>query len=73
MRIGSIELADRLSEVAALVNESAESAKADEELFSDAPEHFLDSILSSLMTDPVQLPSSGQVQKLFSIRNLTDQ
>ena len=32
-----------------------------EEMFSDAPEHFLDPIMSILMRDPVKLPTSGQV------------
>lgn len=62
MRIGNIELADKLQEVAAKVKESAATVKADEELFADAPEHFLDALLSVLMTDPVKLPSSGQVK-----------
>lgn len=39
----------------------AEDLRADEELFADAPDHFLDAIMSHLMTDPVRLPNSGQV------------
>lgn len=33
----------------------------DEELFSDAPDEFYDALMSTLMTDPVILPSSKQV------------
>ena len=43
------------------VREMAEDLRADEELFADAPDHFLDAIMSNLMTDPVRLPNSGQV------------
>ncbi len=43
------------------VGKSAESLKAEEEMFSDAPDHFLDPIMSHLMRDPVKLPTSGQV------------
>ena len=43
------------------VRDMAEDLKADEELFADAPDHFLDAIMSNMMTDPVRLPNSGQV------------
>ncbi|XP_076074488.1 ubiquitin conjugation factor E4 A-like isoform X2 [Mytilus galloprovincialis] len=35
--------------------------KADEELFADPPEEFLDEIMGTLMKDPVILPSSGNI------------
>ena len=44
-----------------LLEMDAASQEADETLFADAPEHFLDAIMSVLMRDPVKLPSSGQV------------
>ena len=43
------------------IERSALSAEADEALFSDAPDHFLDAIMSVLMRDPVKLPASGQI------------
>jgi hypothetical protein len=30
-------------------------------MFADAPDHFLDPIMSHIMKDPVKLPTSGQV------------
>ncbi len=57
-------MAQKLKEVAAEVMKSAATVKAEEELFADAPDHFLDALLSVLMTDPVKLPSSGQVLAL---------
>ena len=35
--------------------------KADEEMFADAPEEFLDEIMGTLMKDPVILPSSRNI------------
>ena len=51
--------------LAVKVKESADSQEADETLFADAPEHFLDAIMSVLMRDPVKLPSSGQVRRII--------
>ena len=61
IRIGRAELIPSLRDVAEKVGKSAESLKAEEEMFSDAPDHFLDPIMSHLMRDPVKLPTSGQV------------
>jgi ubiquitin conjugation factor E4 A len=38
-----------------------ERQAAEEELYSDAPEEFLDPIMGTLMKDPVILPSSKNV------------
>ena len=63
LKIGShLDLIGDLQELAVKVKASAESQEADETLFADAPEHFLDAIMSVLMRDPVKLPSSGQVR-----------
>ncbi|ELU16797.1 hypothetical protein CAPTEDRAFT_225184 [Capitella teleta] len=43
------------------VKHLAESHEAEEEALADAPEEFLDPIMGSLMSDPVLLPSSGQI------------
>lgn len=60
-KIGKAELAEELKVVATKVRSSADSQKADEELFADAPDEYLDAIMSHLMTDPVRLPNSGQI------------
>ena len=68
LKIGShLDLIGDLQELAVKVKASADSQEADETLFADAPEHFLDAIMSVLMRDPVKLPSSGQVQCLLDI------
>ncbi len=61
IRIGRAELVAPLRDVAEKVEQSAETFKAEEEMFADAPDHFLDPIMSILMRDPVKLPTSGQV------------
>lgn len=50
-----------LQEIDTSVRDLAASQKADDELFADAPDHFLDPIMSILMSDPVKLPASGQI------------
>lgn len=50
--IGSLE------EVAERVAKIAEQRQRDEEMLANAPEEFLDPIMSTLMKDPVTLPSS---------------
>ena len=63
LKIGNdLDLIGDLQDLAVKVKESAASQEADEALFADAPEHFLDAIMSVLMRDPVKLPSSGQVR-----------
>eukprot|EP00095_Tigriopus_kingsejongensis_P000903 maker-scaffold186_size273091-snap-gene-0.14 protein:Tk00903 transcript:maker-scaffold186_size273091-snap-gene-0.14-mRNA-1 annotation:"ubiquitin conjugation factor e4 a-like" len=61
LKIGKMDMIADLQVIDASVQDLAASLKADDELFADAPDHFLDPIMSILMTDPVRLPSSGQV------------
>lgn len=67
--------------VAEKVSRMAMQQKVEEEMLSDAPDEFLDPIMSTLMTDPVILPSSRvaidrstiarSVELIFEKRNLT--
>jgi len=58
-RIGGASLIMGINNIAAKVSEIAIKQSNDEELLlSEAPENFLDPIMSTLMTDPVILPSS---------------
>ena len=61
LKIGQGELVTDVGIVEKKVSEAAESARADEDLFSDAPDEYLDAIMAHLMTDPVRLPNSGQI------------
>lgn len=58
VRIGGGGLISSLQEVAARVARIAEQRQRDEEILANAPEEFLDPIMSTLMLDPVILPSS---------------
>ncbi|KAJ2949120.1 hypothetical protein O0L34_g6062 [Tuta absoluta] len=58
VRIGGGGLISSLQEVAGRVATLAEQRQRDEELMANAPEEFLDPIMSTLMLDPVILPSS---------------
>lgn len=60
IRIGGGILIPAIEEVAIKVSEKAAQHKENEEVLADAPEHFLDPIMSTLMLDPVILPSSKQ-------------
>lgn len=53
-------MVSELQEVAARVAEKSAEYQANEEALAEAPEHFLDPIMSTLMLDPVILPSSKQ-------------
>jgi hypothetical protein len=55
---GGGELVTELSEVSERVLELGAEARSEDELLEGAPEEFLDPIMSTLMTDPVILPSS---------------
>ncbi|XP_042225392.1 ubiquitin conjugation factor E4 A-like isoform X2 [Homarus americanus] len=57
-RIGRAPLAEELHLVAEMVNEASKALAEEEDIAADAPEEFLDPIMSHLMTDPVILPSS---------------
>ncbi|XP_018564098.1 ubiquitin conjugation factor E4 A [Anoplophora glabripennis] len=60
VRIGGGPLIGELKEVADKVAQKALEHKANEEAMMEAPDHFLDPIMSTIMTDPVILPSSKQ-------------
>lgn len=47
-----------LQEVASRVEILAVQRQRDEEILANAPEEFLDPIMSTIMMDPVTLPSS---------------
>ncbi|EDV98912.1 ubiquitin conjugation factor E4 A [Drosophila grimshawi] len=58
IRIGGGQLIGDMSEFAAKVQKMCDDYKEEQELLADAPEEYLDPIISTLMTDPVVLPSS---------------
>ncbi|CAB3221992.1 unnamed protein product [Arctia plantaginis] len=58
VRIGGGGLIGSLQEVASRVEILAVQRQRDEEILANAPEEFLDPIMSTLMMDPVTLPSS---------------
>ena len=60
-RVNEHDLAAQLMGVAAKIKGVADESTKDEELFANAPDAYLDALLSHLMTDPVRLPASGQV------------
>lgn len=60
VRIGGGSLISELKDVADLAAKKALEQKACDEAVSEAPEHFLDPIMSTIMRDPVILPSSKQ-------------
>ncbi|KAK3908442.1 Ubiquitin conjugation factor E4 A [Frankliniella fusca] len=61
VRIGGGMLIADLTQVASKIKELGEQQNKEEELFADGPEEFYDPLLSTLMTDPVILPSSKTV------------
>ncbi|CAG0900624.1 unnamed protein product [Darwinula stevensoni] len=58
-RIGRHDLVEPLLRVKQNVESSVYGRQEEEELASEAPEEFLDPIMSTLMRDPVILPTSG--------------
>lgn len=58
MRIGGGVLISDLRRVASRVAELALQQDEEDEALAEAPDEFYDPILSTLMTDPVILPSS---------------
>ena len=50
-----------LDNVANSVRKLAADNLKEDELFADAPDEFLDPIMSHIMKDPVRLPNSGQI------------
>ncbi|XP_071438590.1 ubiquitin conjugation factor E4 A [Hetaerina americana] len=61
LRIGGGGLIVELQNVGARVAKCASQQRSQEELLSEAPDDFLDPIMSTLMLDPVVLPSSRTV------------
>ncbi|XP_011494935.1 PREDICTED: ubiquitin conjugation factor E4 A [Ceratosolen solmsi marchali] len=61
VRIGGVGILNDLDMFAKKVNQTAIQKKEEEEILVDAPEEFLDPIMSTLMTDPVVLPSSKTI------------
>lgn len=47
-----------MSDLALKVSQVEQEEKANQEVLADAPDDYLDPIMSTLMTDPVILPSS---------------
>lgn len=60
-RIGGGPLIVSVENVAEQVSRLATLQKEEDELLDDMPDEFLDPIMSTLMTDPVCLPSSKQI------------
>lgn len=58
MRIGGGNLITEILEFSEKVRKLADQRKIDEEALVDPPDEFLDPIMSTLMQDPVILPSS---------------
>ena len=57
-RIGQASLIGDIREVAKRVADLASEKASDEDLISSAPDEFLDPIMSTIMMNPVILPSS---------------
>lgn len=57
-RIDDIGIRNDLEQFATAVQEAARFKMEEDEILVDAPEEFLDPIMSTLMSDPVILPSS---------------
>lgn len=58
IRIGGGQLIGEMAELAEKVQKLDVKYKQEQEIIADAPEEYLDPIMSTLMTDPVILPSS---------------
>ncbi|XP_033354839.1 ubiquitin conjugation factor E4 A [Bombus vosnesenskii] len=58
VRIGGVGILGDLDQFAKNVETAASHKKEEDEILIDAPDEFLDPIMSTLMTDPVVLPSS---------------
>lgn len=58
VRIGGGQLIAEMADLAVKVGHVEREEKANQEVLADAPDDFLDPIMSTLMNDPVILPSS---------------
>lgn len=71
VRIGGGNLIIEISEFAEKVHRLEKQQKEDEIALADPPDEFLDPIMSTLMTDPVLLPSSKmQIDRSTITRHL---
>ncbi|XP_064470704.1 ubiquitin conjugation factor E4 A-like [Ornithodoros turicata] len=61
VRIGQMPLSLSIGDLAKKIQKTAVDQKQVEDAINDAPEEFLDPIMSAIMNDPVTLPSSGIV------------
>lgn len=59
LKIGQSILSIGVGELAEKILKAASHQKQEDEAIGDAPEEFLDPIMSTIMNDPVVLPSSG--------------
>ncbi|KAH6929903.1 hypothetical protein HPB50_006624 [Hyalomma asiaticum] len=59
MKIRQGALSVAVGELAEKIKKAASQQKQEDEATGDAPDEFLDPIMSTIMTDPVVLPSSG--------------
>ena len=60
----------RFGEVSKKIENLRKETDLEEEKFSDAPDEFYDSLLCTLMTDPVRLPSGNVVDRTTIHRHL---
>lgn len=58
VRIGGGQLVGEMTDFALKVSQLERLEKENQEALADAPDEFLDPIMSTLMSDPVVLPSS---------------
>lgn len=58
VRIGGGRILGHMNEFDKKVENAAKNKMEEDEILSNAPDEFLDPIMNTLMTDPVQLPSS---------------
>ena len=74
-KLGVVELGQELTALASRVREAALQEELVTTLTLEAPEEFLDPIMSTMMMEPVLLPSSGKVVDRTTIAKhlLTDQ
>jgi len=58
VRIGGVGILGDLNQFAKNVEKAANQKREEDEILAGAPDEFLDPIMSTVMTDPVILPSS---------------
>lgn len=61
VHIGRGQYVPDLKDFAVRVSKAAKLQHQEDELLAEVPDDFLDPIMSTLMTDPVRLPSSKQI------------